>query len=408
MPRQQPVGPDTEVELPELTITREGDEYLVGDLARGEFIAVPQVAVAVIDELRAGHTVAQAAAAVGAATGVEVDVADFAAQLVQLGFASVKGSDAEPPGPRLGLGGRAGAVAARLARPLYSWPAFACYALLLAACLAVLAAVPGLRPRYHQLFFLQNPVASFVLLSLLWMPLGAVHELAHWLGARVQGLPARISVSRRYYELVLQTDLSALWSVPRRRRFGPLLAGLATDTIALAVLTAARAAQLGGWWRPPGPLTRLTAALIVAQLLSIGWQFVVFMRTDLYAVLVTGLGCQNLTRVSRLRAASRYRRLTAAESAELAGASQADLSTARWYWLVQAAGLAIVVASFFRYLLPFAVYIIRWTGKGLTANSPASLAFWQVAVCGCVILVPLALPLAGALTQRCRARRLAA
>jgi hypothetical protein len=407
MPRQQPIGPDTQVELRELTISPEGDEYLVGDLARGEFIAVPQVAVAVIDELRAGHTTAEAAAAVSAATGVEVDVADFAAQLVQLGFAAVKGSAAEPPGPRLGLGGRAGAAAARLGRPLYSWPAFACYALLLAACLAVLAAVPGLRPSYHQLFFLPNPVASFVLLSLLWMPLGAVHELAHWLGARVQGLPARISVSRRYYELVLQTDLSALWSVPRRRRLGPLLAGLATDTVALAAFTAARAAQLEGWWRPPGTLAKLTAALIVAQLLNIGWQFVVFMRTDLYAVLVTGLGCQNLTRVSRLRAASRYRALTPAESAELASASQADLSAARWYWLVQAAGFAIVLAGFFRYLLPFAVYVIRWTATGLTANPPASLAFWQVAISGCIILVPLALPLATAVTERCRARRLA-
>jgi putative peptide zinc metalloprotease protein len=408
MPRQQPIGADTVLELRELSVTPEGDEYLVGDLARGEFIAVPPIALAVMNALRAGRTTAEAAAAVSASDGVEVDVADFAAQLVQLGFAAVAGSaDSAPSGPRLSMGGRAGAAAARLARPLYTWPAFACYGLLLAGCLAGLAAVRGLRPSYHQLFFLPNPVASFVLLSLLWMPLGAAHELAHWLGARVQGLPARICVSRRYYELVLQTDLSALWSVPRGRRFAPLLAGLASDTIALAVFVAARAAELAGWLRLPVGLSRLTAALIVAQLLGIAWQLVVFMRTDLYAVLVTGLGCQNLTRISRLHAASRYRKLSGTESVELATASKADLSAARWYWLVQAGGLVIVSVGFFRYLLPFAIYIIRWTAAGLARNPPTSVAFWQVAASGRVIIVPLALPLAAAVAQRCRAGKLA-
>lgn len=48
-----------------------------------------------------------------------------------------------------------------------------------------------------QLFFLPNPVLSVALLTAAGIPLAMTHELAHWLGARVRGVGARITVSRR-------------------------------------------------------------------------------------------------------------------------------------------------------------------------------------------------------------------
>ena len=49
---------------------------------------MPEVAVAVISLLREGHTLADTAELVRARTGEQVDVADFAATLVELGFNS--------------------------------------------------------------------------------------------------------------------------------------------------------------------------------------------------------------------------------------------------------------------------------------------------------------------------------
>ena len=92
------------------------------------------------------------------------------------------------------------------------------------------------------------------------------------------------------------------------------------------MLIALRAAALAGWWNPGALGGRLIAALIVTHVLAISWQFFVFPRTDVYAVLAVGLGCLNLTRISRLRMARRYRRLTPAESAELAAAGPRDLA----------------------------------------------------------------------------------
>ena len=386
-----PLTAATRLRLRELRIVPEGDDFLVGDPARGEFVAVPEVAVTVISLLRDGYTLGETAARVQEQTGEQVDVADFAATLVELGFvAATDGVPVDAAGPELADGGRLGAAAARVARPLYSAPAFAVYGLLFAGCVLALTAVPALRPRVTQLFFLPNPVLSVALLTAVGMPLAMTHELAHWLGARVNGAGARITVSRRYYMMVLQTDLSALWGVPRRQRFGPLLAGIAWDTVRLAALIALRAAALAGWWNPGALGGRLIAALIVTHVLAISWQFFVFLRTDVYAVLAVGLGCLNLTRISRLRMARRYRGLTPAESAELAAAGPRDLAAARWYGWVQAAGLVLVAFYFARFFVPLVVSIVRWVGTGLQRNSPGQFAFWEVLVSGCVALVPAA------------------
>src|SRR5579875_2126614 len=341
------LGGASQVVLRPLSITAGDDgSFLVGDLARGEFIQVPAIAVTVINALRSGRTVAAAAAETQRETGQEVDVAEFVATLTDCGFvASVDGVPLQSDGPELTDGGQLGATLARLARPLYSAPAWAVYGVLFCCCLVLLTAVPWFRPHYGQLFFLPGPVLSIVLLTVITAPIAMLHELAHWLGARLEGVPARITLSRRYYLLVFQTDLSALWAVPRRRRFGPLLAGMAFDVVVIAALLGVRATQFLGWWHPQPTLARLLAGLVTALAATFSLQFVVFLRTDIYAVLITGLGCVNLTRISRLRLARAYRRLTAAEEREYAHASPRDRDTSRWYCWVQLGGAVIVAGN---------------------------------------------------------------
>jgi hypothetical protein len=197
-------SPETRITLRPLSVTpaaSQSDEagFMVGDLARGEFIEVPAIAIAVIDRLRTGDSLARTAQAVRDETGVEVDVVDFVQTLLDVGFvAAVDAVPVRADGPRLTDGGRFGWVAAFLARPFYTAPAWACYATLFVFCLVMLTSVAGLRPHYGQWFFLSNPVLSLALLLVMTTPLRALHEGTHWLGIRVQGLPARVTVSRRY------------------------------------------------------------------------------------------------------------------------------------------------------------------------------------------------------------------
>jgi putative peptide zinc metalloprotease protein len=381
------------VQLRELSITRNGESFMVGDLAHGEFIEVPEIAVVVIDALRDGATVGGAAETAREHAGTDVDVAEFVETLREVGFvASIDGVPITADGPELTDGGRAGAAVARIASPLYSTPAMAAYALLFAACLALLIAVPWLRPGYRQLFFLSNPVLSIALLNVITMPLLILHELAHWIGARIEGVPARITITRRYYMMVAQTDLTGLWALPPRRRLAPLLAGIAFETVTTAVLLAARITQHLNWWHPAPTLSRLLAALVISQVFSVSFQFALFLRTDLYAVLITCLGCRNLSRVSRLTMIGRYRRRTAAEENELATADPRDRAIARWYGWVQLGGVAVVMFYFVAFFVPATVHVVRWVAAGLATSSPRAWSFWVFLVSGCVAMVPAAIP----------------
>jgi putative peptide zinc metalloprotease protein len=381
------------VTLRPLSITPNGEAFMVGDLARGEFIEVPPIAVTVINALRAGHTLAETAALARDQAGEAVDVEDFVESLIGCGFvAAANGIPLPSSGPELADGGKVGAFAARLARPFYSAAAFAVYAGLFVSCAVLLTVVRELRPHYSQWFFMSNPVLSLELLFVLTMPLVMLHELAHWLGARIEGLPARITVSRRYYLLVMQTDLSGLWALPRKRRLAPLLAGMAFDTLLLAALIAARGSALAGWWHPPTTLVRLTAAVILVQVYSIVFQFFLFLRTDLYGVLITGLGCLNLTRISRLRMTQRYRRLTAAEELELTAASPRDKAASRWYGWVQFGGAIAAIGYFGAFFVPSLIHVANWVGSGLIHSSPSTADFWYVAGEGCVLLLQAGIP----------------
>lgn len=389
------------VELRKLAISANGDGFLVGDLAHGEFIEVPQVAVVAIDALRDGHTVDETAQIALLRTGMDVDVADFVAVLGEVGFVmSIDGVAIAADRPELTDGGRMGAAAARLARPLYSWPAMAAYGLLFTACLMALTTLSWLRPSYGQLFFLSNPVISIALLSVIAMPLLILHEIAHWLGARVEGIPARITLSRRCYFMVAQTDLTGLWALPPRRRFAPLLAGMALDTVTVAALLGTRAAQHLGWWHPAPVVSRLIAALVLVQIFSISFQFAFFLRTDLYAVFAVCLGCRDLTRISRLTMTGWYRRRTPAEDGELAAADPRDRAVARWYVWVQFGGGALAVYYFVAFLMPAIAFSARAIVIGLTEPSPAAAHFWVMLVSGCFALLPIAFPPISYLRER--------
>src|SRR6185312_13435434 len=129
-------------------------------------------------------------------------------------------------------------------------------------------------------------------------------------------------------------DLSQLWSLPRSRRYGALLAGMAFDGVVLCFVLLVRFAAEEGWLAVGDVGFRLLGAVALVQLTAVASQFFIFARTDLYAVLVMATGCINLWRVNRLRLFGRLQSLSDAERSEICNAHPRDLAVARWYgWL---------------------------------------------------------------------------
>jgi hypothetical protein len=180
-------------------------------------------------------------------------------------------------------------------------------------------------------------------------------------------------LDRRGPFLVFETDLSQLWSIPRRMRYGPQFAGLAVDS---AVLAGLLGFELSGPAAGSLP-ARLAAALVFVIVVQMLWQCMIFLRTDLYAVLVTATGASNLWEVKSLLLRRAAGRLGAAQRQALASADPRDVRIGLWFRWVYLAGQLGVLWYFLTFFLPILITMFRWTGHGLAAG-PERGEFWLV------------------------------
>ncbi|MFI6740201.1 hypothetical protein ACIBI9_45375 [Nonomuraea sp. NPDC050451] len=388
-----PIHMTGSVRLRPLTLVDEGDDVLVGDPETGTFITVPMIGGVVIRALQQGATIDEAAVEAARHAGEPVDVASFVAGLRDIGFvAEDTAAQAEPPRTapiqhRRWLTG----PAPQLVRPLFSRAAWCCYAAAAFFCLICFAFRTDLRPKPADVFIVADQGLSMLLLIPFVYLTTGLHEVWHWLAARSLGLTARFGVDRRLYFLVFETDLSQLWSVPRSRRFGPQLAGLAIDSTVIALLLVVKLLHNSGWYTLPPVGFRIVSALIFTGVASVLWQCMIFMRTDLYGVMVTAMGCRNLWRIKDLSLLHAFGRLSEKQKSELGNAHPNDARTARWFRWVYLGGLVIALLYFAVFYVPILAELLRWSVHGL-AQGPLRLHFWTTLIASILLYTPLLLP----------------
>jgi putative peptide zinc metalloprotease protein len=394
----------TTVALRDLSVTDDGEECIIGDPSAGTFINVPAVGGVVVRSLLAGRTVAEATAEAEAFAGETVNVASFVETLDELGFVAHDSAAGDAgPTPTAPVQQRTWFTGAdeRVARWFFGRTAWTGYALAALFSLVTLVVRPDLLPLSTDAIV----VADFGISALIVLPVGwsitALHEYWHWLAARALGLQSRFGIDVRYgVFLVFETDLTQIWSVARRRRYGPQLAGMAVQGVLLAATLLAEVL-----WRD-APFLRL---LVLLNLATLMWQAMVFLRSDLYAVLVTATGCTNLWETTQLRAKAMFHLISAAERQTLNDASAADRRVSRWFVHVWLIGPVFAVCYLVWYLLPWISGAAAWTVAGLAA-SPATGTFWwtlasAVALFGPLVLTAAVAARAGVGALRARAGR---
>jgi putative peptide zinc metalloprotease protein len=382
-----------------LSIVPEGDEFIVGDADLSVYVVLPAIGVELLALLRQGLTLDDAAEHARRAAGEDVDVAAFAESLLELGFARLsddEGADAGEP--------RSRRVSPWLRR-CFSPAAWFGYAVCALGAVALIAIHPGLFPEVSDIFFLSTPARSMAGLTVMALALAGAHEACHWLAARAEGVRARITVSRRFYFLAFEIDLTGLWSLPRRRRYGPLLAGMAFDAIVLFAVLLARFGAEAGWWPLGDGVIRLCAALTFVQLFAIASQFFVFARTDVYALLITATGCVNLSRVNQLLVRRTLRKLSTEQARELAAAHPRDVAVGRWFRWIYLVGVAAAVWFFVVYFAPATITLVVWIARTIAEAEFGSVHFAEALLVSGLMLSTRALTLAVALRDLSRWRR---
>jgi hypothetical protein len=388
------------VRLRPLTLVDEGTEYIVGDPETGTFINVPPVGAVVIRTLQRGASFDEAAAAAERYAGEPVDLGSFLEALDEVGFTVPGGPAADSAAPAIRRsapiqqGRWMTGPDPKWMRPLFSPAAWVAYAAAFSFSVVSFVLDPALFPRPHDAFVSREPGPGVLVIIPLSYALVALHECWHWLAARAAGVDSRFGVDRRLCFLVFETDLSQLWTLPRRRRYGPQLAGPAIDSLILASLLAFR--LLREAHHPAAAtsvLDELAAALILVVVMQLAWQSMIFLRTDLYGVLVTWTGCYDLWAVKSLMLRRAFRRLPDERARLLAEAHPRDLAVGRWFRWLYLAGIPAALAYYAAFFVPILTATGQWS-LGEMAAGPAQARFWIALATAICVYAPPALVIA--------------
>jgi hypothetical protein len=387
-----------------LVVARDSGECVVGRPALGIFVTVPEPGAVFIETLQAGGTLGEATARAGEAAGAEVDGQDFLDGLAAAGLLDAPGEQPGPAGGSRRIRWIEG-VSPRTASRLFGPVAWTVYGLAAAFAGGLLLVRPDLRPSFEHNWWLPDPVLSVLILVPVWFVFAAVHEAWHWLAGRAVGVPAVFRISYRGAFLVFETDLTQIATTPRRKRYGPFLAGMAIDSVWLALALGLRLANREGVLGLPGVLDRLLAALVLLLAYGIVWQFAaVFLRSDMYAVLANALRCNDLYRATWLTTKDRLWRLSKDEVVELGSISDHDRRVARWFGVVYLAGMLVVGWTVLALVVPFLIGMLLWVKGTLTNPNLTSAAFWESVAVALVVVGQATAPALLAVRER-RLRR---
>lgn len=335
---------DARVRLHGLTYLDEGEQVTVGRTDIDSYCVLPADGAALLRQLESGHTPHEAAAWYEKTYGEPVDVVEFLTAMDELELIRT-GDEAPTVQPEVRW--------QRFGQLAFSRPALVGCAALLMTAAALMIRDDRLAPHYRHVFFTESMVVMELTLFLGQFPLILLHEGAHALAGRRLGLRSSLSVSRRLYFIVFETSLDGLVTVPRRRRYLPMLAGILLDALVVAILTMV-AAMLR---RPDATLPvagEVCLAFAFSTVLRIVWQFYFYLETDIYQVIVTVLGCNNLQTTAKQTLANRFWRLLRRPDRTLAASAwhPRDQSVAQWYsWLVLA-GYAFSLGALVAWGLP--------------------------------------------------------
>ncbi len=355
-----------------LSIQPEGEDFLVGNQALQEYYQFPREGVTIIRLLQQGATVGDIKRAFGAA----LDIDDFLAVLLEARF--IHAPDAPPPSAAMEPDRRwRFAVPARLAACFFSWPAWAAYGALVVYALGQAIADPRLRINPTALYLQDHFTLSLLALLVLHSLTTALHELGHMMAAASRGVTSRLGWGNRLWNIVAEADLSGLHAVPKKERYLPLMAGMLVDVLNIAAITLLIKALMIEGSHPF--IINIFQALILQILITLSWQFNVFLKTDVYYVLCTYCNYPNLDSEARVYLREKLYQLSLGRAGAKSHTDYHHLSAVRAFAAVWVAGRLASLAFLFLVVIPTVLRYGKdaWHALGSAASAGSQ---WDLSV----------------------------
>lgn len=374
----------------QLSFLDEGNgDVLIGRVDIDSYGVFPADGAALVRELQTGRSPDEAAAWYLTRFGESVDITEFVETLAELELLRDITSAAT---------GLVDPVSVppvrwqRLGRAVFSPIGLLLYLALVVAAVIACLQDPRLVPHHENVFFTDYLLIIELTVLIGQAPLILLHEGAHVLAGRRLGLRTRVRLGQRWYFLVFETVMDGLVSVPRGRRYVPILAGVLTDIGVIAALTliATLTRSVDGEFSLVG---RVCLALAFTTLPRIAWQFYFFLQTDGYYLVSTVLGTVDLHGAARALLRNRFNvlRRRADLLVPLDSWHPRDRAAARWYAPLMVLGYTLSFAVLAVVVLPLAWGFFSTAAGRVFAGDGSAAGFWDAAIILTLTLGQLAL-----------------
>lgn len=359
------------LDVSHLSIQPDGDEYTVGDPVTENFIRIPYEGVAAIRLLDGSRTLGEAQDFLLSGEGIEVDFLDFGETLLELELVRSLDHQVLNPAAQETAAGRDLGWMKSVGNVLFGKVGVALCILMAISSVLLFALNPNLFPHYQNFFVFPTVGLSLLLLFVTTWVLLLLHEMAHMLAAAAAGAPVRFKFSVRWLWVVIEAEMTGLWAQPRNKRYVPFFAGMCFDVTVLFLSLVLQ------FWLPEGGflyrLCQMTALITLFQFLS---QLMIFLRTDLYFVLITATNAANLSGDAKLYLKRTFLRSRAAME-EWQTLKTREQTFAKWFGLLYGIAFLVVLFQLGMFIIPATLSSVVLAWNEVISDTSTTLIFWD-------------------------------
>ncbi|WP_315372570.1 PqqD family protein [Paenibacillus xylanexedens] len=369
-----------------LTVQKDGEEYTIGDPEQSIYIRISIEGVLTIELMDGINTLDEISDLLKKNHDVEVDIIDFVETLLELNLihkfndevlVALKASNNE------------GGIREKVGRFFFNKFAVLIYLTSFIASVIIFTYNPEFLPSYQDYFIFNESVGlSLLILFLISWSLTILHESAHYFAAVSLGVPVNFKISIRWFWMVIEANMNSLWSIERKKRYLPFLAGMAWDSVILLL-----ALVFQYIYQQDLIIVGYMRLIVLIQIYKFLWHLLIFFRTDLYYVLITITNSSNLLGQAVLYLKKIYSKSARIEWSKL---KQNEQAISRVFSFIYLVGIfsAILLFSFFS--IPGFLIAVSKAITNLANNSWQSLYFWDGTIVIVLAFFNLALWIVGA------------
>ncbi|WP_404330881.1 hypothetical protein [Mesobacillus maritimus] len=277
------------ISLYPLRINQDKKYFIVEDILTGEFFEMPGICIEAITMINEGQPLYLIEEILkDRYPNEEVDMQNFAGDLLELGLVKSLDGKTFPKEVEKKSGGLEW-IPANVGHFFFNRYSSIFYSLVFLVSIILFALKPDLFPVYDDVFLFDLMIYNILVFLSLSFIFVVVHELGHVLAIRAENLPTKIELGHRLFFIVLETDMSRVWSLQPEKRNRLYLAGMNFDVVVMFIALIVQILFVNHFI-----VVGIAKMVVISTFIRIIYQFCVYMKTDMYYVLENWSGCHNL------------------------------------------------------------------------------------------------------------------